>query len=111
MKKIIAATASAVLAAATAIVVAPPAQAASPSDIREDRLFVRLVTEEAPSLKGIGRKTMVKTARQTCKFLRTGFTIIDAIDLMQESGFSENEAIAFISGAVVFYCPEQEDNF
>lgn len=111
MNKIIAATAAATLTAATAIAVAPPAQAASPSGIREDRLFVRLVTEEAPSLKGIPRKTMVKTAKQTCKFLRTGFTVIDAVDVMQESGFTQNEAISFVAGAVVFYCPEQEYNY
>lgn len=106
MKKRIAA-----IVAATAIafvgVGAAPAQAA----VNNDRLFVKLVVAEAPELKGISLKTMVKTAKSTCKYLRAGFGALDAVDLMQSNGFSENAATAFVAGSVVFYCPEQEGNY
>jgi hypothetical protein len=88
-----------------------PAQASAPTGLRDDKLFVKLVTAEAPTLKGIPRKTMVKTAKQVCKYLRAGFTILDAVYLMEDNDFTENESMSFVAGAVVFYCPEQEDNF
>lgn len=105
MKKMIAVIAS--LLVGIGLVVAPPAQA----NARDDRLFYSLVTSEARSLKAIPRKQLVKTAKETCKFLRAGFTILDAYDLMEDSGFTAAEATAFLAGAVVFYCPEQENNF
>jgi hypothetical protein len=108
MKKIIAL----VIAAFLAISVAAPAQASAPAfNSKNDKLFQRVVTKEAPSLKGVPRKTLVKTAKETCKFLRAGFGILDAIDLMEDNGFSEKTAIAFVAGSVVFYCPEQENNY
>lgn len=93
------------------VVAAPAASATAPAGIKDDKMFVKLVTASAPTLKGISRKTMVKTAKQTCKFLRGGFTILDAVDIMEDNGFTQNESTAFIAGAIVFYCPEQEDNF
>lgn len=93
------------------VALASPASAATSTGVRDDKLFVQLVTKEAPSLKGIPRATMVKTAKSTCKYLRAGFTILDAVELMQDNGFTENESMAFIAGAVVFYCPDQENNF
>jgi hypothetical protein len=62
-------------------------------------------------LKGVSRKQLVKTAKETCKFLRAGFTIMDAYDMMEDSGFTNKEITAFLAGAVVFYCPDQEDNY
>lgn len=105
MKKVIAATSAALIGAT--LLLAPPAQAGP----KDDRLFYTLVTQEAPTLKAVGRKNLIKTARETCRYLRSGFTIIDAYDLMEESGFAEREISAFLAGAVVFYCPDQEDNF
>jgi hypothetical protein len=105
MKKIIATTSAALIGAT--LLVASPAQA-SPKD---DRLFYALVTSDEPALKGIKRRDLVKTARETCKFLRSGFTILDAYDLMTESGFTNGEATAFLAGAIVFYCPDQENNY
>ncbi len=105
MKKIIAVASAALIG--TTLLLAPPAQAAA----KDDRLFYTLVTADAPTLKGVGRKQLVKTARETCRFLRNGFTIIDAYDLMEDSGFTEREISSFLAGAVVFYCPDQEDNF
>lgn len=110
-KKIAAAVAASALLLGGSTIAAAPAQASASTGIKDDKLFVKLVTSSAPGLKGIPRKTMVKTAKQTCKFLRNGYTILDAVDLMEESGFTQNESTAFIAGAIVFYCPEQEDNF
>lgn len=105
MKKIIAVIAGMIIG--FGVLVAPPAQASA----KDDRLFYSLVTSSAPTLKGVSRRQLVKTAKETCKFLRNGFTIFDAYDLMEESGFTNKEITAFIAGAIVFYCPEQEDNF
>ena len=105
MKKIIAAVSAALIGAT--LLTASPAQASA----KDDRLFYSLVTKDAPSLKAVGRKQLVKTARATCKFLRSGFTIMDAFDMMSDTGFTDREATAFIAGSVVFYCPDQESNF
>lgn len=105
MKKIIAATVAALTGAT--LLLAPPAQASA----SDNRLFYRLVTSEAPALRAIKQRDLVSTAKETCKFLRNGFTILDAHDLMTESGFTNNEASAFLAGAIVFYCPDQEDNY
>lgn len=105
MKKIIAATSAAVIGAT--VLLASPAQASA----SDDRLFYRLVTKEAPALKGIKQRDLVKTAKQTCDFLRTGYGILDAHDLMTEAGFTTRQANAFLAGAIVFYCPEQEGNY
>lgn len=105
MKKIIAVVVSVIVG--IGVMVAPPAQA----NAKDDRLFYSLVTSEARSLKGVTRKQLVKTAKETCKFLRAGFTILDAYDLMDEAGFTDKETTAFLAGAIVFYCPEQENNY
>lgn len=107
MKKIAAIAASIALAGGVAIGTAAPAQAGP----KEDRLFVQLVTKEAPELRGISIKTMVKTAKSTCKFLRAGFGAVDAVTMMEDNGFSQKAAVAFVAGSVVFYCPEQEGNY
>ena len=111
MKKFYAIIAAVAFALSAALITATPASASTPAAASDDRLFVKLVTKEAPDLKGISLKTMVKTAKSTCKFLRSGWTILDAVELMQETGFSENASMSFVAGAIVFYCPEQENNF
>lgn len=93
------------------VVAAAPASATAVAAASDDRLFFKLVTKEAPSLKAAGQKTLVKTAKQTCKFLRSGFTILDAYELMENNDFTEKEITAFLAGAIVFYCPEQENNY
>lgn len=104
MKRLIALAASLFLG--LGIAVAPPAAA----DARNDRLFVKTVTAEAPDLRGISLKTMVKTAKSTCKFLRAGFGALDAVEMMENAGFSENASITFVAGSIAFYCPDQENN-
>lgn len=118
MKKTIAAiAASAILV--TSFAVAAPAASASTSVTpavaqtltSNDNLFVKLVRKEDSVFKKVPSATMVKTAKATCKFIRSGFSTIDAVNLMEESGFSNNASLAFVAGAVVFYCPEQQNNF
>ena len=96
---------------AAAPVASASTQTVAVAGIKDDKLFVKIVSNEARGFKGIPRKTMVKTAKQTCKYLRAGFTVLDAVYLMEKTGFTENESMTFVAGAVVFYCPEQEDNF
>jgi hypothetical protein len=86
-------------------------QTVSVSGIRDDKLFVKIISEEAPIFKGVSRKTMVKTAKTTCRFLRSGFTIFEVVESMEDSGFTQNQSMTFVAGAIVFYCPDQEDNY
>jgi hypothetical protein len=90
-----------------AVLLAPPATAGP----RDDRLFYSLVTGEAYTLKAVSRKKLVSVAKETCKGLRSGLTILDIYEMMDDSGFRPNEISSFIAGAIVFYCPDQEDNF
>ena len=116
MKRLIAAGA---VAACALTFGAPAVQAAVPisgpaagaASISDDIQFYALVTNEEPALGAISGKKLVKTAKTTCRYLRTAGTILDAHDLMTESGFTDDQATAFIAGAIVFYCPDQEDNF
>jgi len=105
MKKIIAATVAALIGAV--MLTAPPANAGP----RDDRMFYSLVTKDAYTLKAVPRKKLVSVAKQTCKGLRSGLTIMDVYEIMEDTGFRNNEISSFIAGAVVFYCPEQKNNF
>ena len=104
MKKILTALTAAIIGVT---ILATPAQA-TPQD---DRLFYSLVTTDAPTLKTVGRKQLIKAARATCKYLRAGNTIMGAYNIMEDTGFTDNEITSLLAGAVVFYCPDQQDNF
>lgn len=99
-KKIIAVVASAGLALACAA----PAYAGP----REDNLFVKIIRSEATELRSVPKKNLISLAKETCKFLRSGFTVLDAVDIAEDEGIRSKTAIALVAGAVVFYCPEQE---
>jgi hypothetical protein len=99
-KKIVAVVASAGLALACAA----PAYAGP----REDNLFVKLVRTEARELKSVPKKQLISLAKETCKFLREGFDVLDAVEIAEDEGIRTGTAIALVAGAVVFYCPEQE---
>jgi hypothetical protein len=98
--------ASVVAAVALLGAFAAPVQASA----ADDRLFAKLVRAEAPAFKAVKQKQMVKAAKATCAFIRSGWTVTDAVEVMDDTGFTWNESVAFVAGAVVFYCPEQEDN-
>ena len=107
MKKIAAVAAAVALAVVGAVAVAPAASAGP----KDDALFVKLVKADAPELKPVSSRTLIKTAKATCQYLRAGFTILDAVDLAENSGVSQTAAMSLVAGAIVFYCPEQENNF
>lgn len=101
MRKKIAAT---VAALALALTFAGPAQAGP----REDNLFVKIIRSEAPELRAVAKKNLISLAKETCKFLRSGFTVIDAVEIAEDEGIRSKTAVALVAGAIVFYCPEQE---
>ena len=103
MKKLIAITTALLIGAG--MLLAPPASAG----IRENKLFYKIVTASAPELKLVSRKQLVKTAKATCRYLRSGFMPMDAVEMGMDSGLSTNEALSLVAGAITFYCPEQED--
>jgi hypothetical protein len=88
-------------------VAAPPAQANS----KNDNLYVKIVRAEAPELRGVSKKKLVRGAKTTCRYLRAGGGILDAVDIALNSGLKRNTALTLVAGAVVFYCPEQEGNY
>lgn len=103
MKKLIAITTALLIGAG--MLLAPPASAG----VRENKLFYKMVTTAAPELKFVSRYRLVKTAKATCRYLRSGFMPMDAVEMGMDSGLSTNEALSLVAGAITFYCPEQED--
>lgn len=103
MKKIIAIVSALIIGGS--VFVAAPAQA-SPSN---DRMYVRILKSEAPELYGISSKKLIKSGELTCKYLRSGSTIIEAIEVMEDAGLDQDTALALVAASVVFFCPEQED--
>lgn len=104
MKRIIGATIAAVFT--VGLIAAPPAHAGP----KDDRMFYTIVTSNEPAFKAITRKKLVSVAKQSCKTMRSGFTPLEVHDMMTDSGFTDNQATAFVAGAILFYCPEQEKN-
>ena len=102
------ATATAAVALAAGIAAAPPAAASSK---KNDNLYIQVIRQEAPILRGVPRKDLIAGAKATCKYLRAGYGILDAVNLATDSGLSKNVAYTLVAGAVVFYCPEQEGNY
>jgi hypothetical protein len=91
---------------------ASPAVASAPSYTKNDKQFVKTIRAESPVLYGVGAKLLISTAKETCKFLRKGYgTIFDAIGLAEDGGLDEDTAMTMVAGAIIFYCPEQEDNY
>jgi hypothetical protein len=105
MKKIIAVVAGLMLG--VGVLAAPPAQASK----KNDDQYVRIIRAEAPELKRVSRAQLIKGAKTTCKYLRSGGGILDAIDMALDAGIRRNTALTLVAGAVVFYCPEQEGNY
>jgi hypothetical protein len=106
MKKIIAIVAGLMLGAG--ILVSPPAHASSK---KNDNLYVKIIRNEAPELKRVGRTQLIKGAKTTCRYLRAGGGILDAVEMALNAGIRRSTAMALVAGAVVFYCPEQEGNY
>jgi len=105
MKKLIALTAALMLGVG---LIAAPAQA---TPKRDQDLYVKLVRQEAPELRQVKRKELINAARTTCRYLRAGGGILDAVSIGIDSGLKRNTSIAVVAGAVVFFCPEQEANY
>jgi hypothetical protein len=106
MKKITALTIAALVA--FGLVIAPPAQASSK---KNDDLYVKVIRSEAPILRGVPKRDLIKGAKTTCRYLRSGNGILDAVNIALDAGLSRNVAYTLVAGAVVFYCPEQEGNY
>lgn len=109
MKKIIITAAAAF---ALVISTAAPAVASAPSYTRNDKSYLKTIRAESPALYGVNSKLLISTAKETCKFLRKGYgTIFDAIGIAEDGGLDEDTAMTMVAGAIIFYCPEQEDNY
>lgn len=113
MKHRVLAIVSAALIATASLITAPAVSAAQPAKklTSNDRQYIALVRDSAPELRYVKPKQLVKSAKVTCRTLRSGYTILDVYDIGIESGLGSTATTALIAGAIVFYCPEQEDNY
>jgi hypothetical protein len=108
MKKMIALIATMVLGLTVAV--SAPASASTPSYTKKDYMFVKLVRAQAPYFKYSPMKLMVKSARLTCELLDTGYDETDAAFDMMDTGFTQKQAIVFVSSAMTVYCPWHGDD-
>ncbi len=104
MKKIIAIVTT-LMIGGTALVAAPAAQALTNNELK----YAKLLKSEVPEFYSISSKRLVKSGKLTCRYLRSGATVVDAIEVIQDSGFDEDTALSLVAASIVFFCPEQED--
>lgn len=109
MKKIIAVLA-ALVTLVTTFALAAPAQATTPEWSRKDKAFVRLVRADAPYFKNTPVRYMIEAAHSTCDLLDTGYAETDSVQMMIDTGFTENQSLVFISAAMTVYCPWHGDD-
>lgn len=96
-----------VAAAGLLFVSAAPAQASAPTYTNKDNMYYRAVVSEEPSLRAVGKGLLIKSAKTTCRALRSGVDPYDLYDMALQSGLTEDEFIALLAGALTFYCEDQ----
>jgi len=98
------------MALALAVVIGGSFLVASPAQAwtKNDNLYFKIIREDAPDLKSVKKKTLKRNAKVTCKYLRAGGTVYEAIGIAEDNGLDYKTALALVAGAVVFYCPEEE---
>jgi len=105
IKRISALIGAIVIAGALSLTAVSPAQAYTSND----NLYFKVVRSEAPILKKVSKKTLKRNAKVTCKYLRAGGTVYRAVSIAEDNGLDSDTAMVLVAGAVVFYCPEEED--
>lgn len=103
-----------VAVAATAVLLvgfSTPAHAVVPSMTKKDKQYVRVIRMESPSLRFVSPRQLVRIAKLNCRGLRAGLTIPDVVMAGVSGGLDEDTVLTLVAGAVIFYCPEQENNF
>ena len=94
-------------AAALALTLAAPATAA-PSLTSKDRAYVRLVKSEAPELRPVPGRMLVRLAHLNCAAMRQEADPIDLVHEAVDAGFSIDTGIVVVASAAAFYCPDTE---
>ena len=100
MKKILTA---ALTAGLLTVGVSVPAEALT----RNDRQYLQAVRSADSALRRIPNRTLIDSARTTCRYLRSGATIDDVFYTAVDAGLTRKTATALIAGAITFYCPDQ----
>jgi len=103
MKKIIAVVSALIIGGS--VFVAAPAQASSSND----RMYAKILKTTAPELSVISNKKLIRSGKLTCRYLRAGATIFEAIEVIENAGLDEDTAMAMVAASVFFFCPEQEE--
>lgn len=104
-KKISALIGAIIIAGSLSLTAVSPAHAYT----NNDDLYFKVIRSEAPILKKVSKKTLKSSAKATCKYLRGGGNVYRAVSIAEDNGLDSETAMVLVAGAVVFYCPEEED--
>lgn len=107
MKKTISLIIASIITAGLLVAVAPSASALT----NNDRNYLSAIRDRAPALRGVSARTLVSMAKTVCRTLRSGYTIMDVVSVGIESGVDIVEVTAITAGAVIYYCPDQREDY
>lgn len=111
MKKLLAAALTTGLLLTGGVIAAPSSSASvqqsAPSYTKKDNLYYSLIAADNPSLRGL-KRDLIKLGKTSCRAMRSGVGVLDLIYIGIDSGFTEDEVISILAGAITFYCPDQE---
>lgn len=120
MNRVVAGLSALVIGVSGLVFVSPAASASSTQSAvtvvsakvtKNDRAFLKSVRSDALWLGAVGNATLIKAGKTTCRTLKSGATAYDVIDAGIEDGLDDEDIVALISNAVVYYCPAQAYKF
>lgn len=85
------------------------AQAPQPEPQSKDAVFLDAVRSKSAELNSVPDYMLVDLAGNICDALQAGVPIEQVLTIGVNSGLSSTSVAAIAAGAVVFYCPEQND--
>jgi hypothetical protein len=120
MNRVVAGLSALVIGVSGLVFVSPAASATSAQSAvtvvsakvtKNDRAFLKSLRSDAPWLRVVDNATLIKTGKTTCRTLRSGATAYDVIDAGINAGLDDEDIVALIANAVVYYCPAQAYKF
>jgi len=103
-------TISIVAAIVVALSIAAPAAAVQPALTDRDRVFVSFLRSEEHGFRNVTAVSLVKLAKKVCHALDDGAYETSVTAYMVDNGFTYNESLAFVGGAIGSYCPRHGGN-
>lgn len=101
MRKVLVATAAALAIGTGAIITAPPAAATNSQ-------YVRWIHEEIDGSYALSNTQIIRMGKLVCRALDTGNDAYEIGETIMDTGFTMDEAAAWVVGAVYFICPRHK---